>query len=133
MPEITPEDRIANLKKAPDAAQAVADDITRLDTEDPVPSHIQQRQPKSLQAQGDVDDLSDAIDDEEAATKVVTVDEGDLAELQDLAQKLDQAIVAGALRTGGLATITTGLNRVAKVPRALGAEPTTAFRGLWQT
>jgi len=83
------------LKKARDAAQAVVDEITRLDTEDPVPSRILQRQPKSLQAQGDVDDLSDAIDDEEAATKVVTVDEGDIAELQDLAQKLDQAIVRG--------------------------------------
>ena len=121
MPDITPQDRIANLKKARDAAQAVVDEITRLDTEDPVPSRILQRQPKSLQAQGDVDDLSDAIDDEEAATKVVTVDEGDIAELQDLAQKLDQAIVAGALRTGGLATITTVLNGVAKVRGVLGA------------
>src|SRR5260370_41716930 len=106
MPEITPQDRIANLKKARDAAQAVVDEITRLNTEDPVPSHIQQRHPKSLQAQGDVDDLSDASDDEEAAAKVVTVNEGDLAELQALAQKLDRKIVAAALGTGGLSTIT---------------------------
>src|SRR5258706_4184870 len=122
MPDITPQDRIANLKKALDAAQAVVDEITRLDTEDPVPSRILQRQPKSLQAQGDVDDLSDAIDDEEAATKVVTVDEGDIAELQDLAQKLDQAIVAGGPRKGGTATLTTPPHSVAQVRPVVWAQ-----------
>jgi hypothetical protein len=121
MPEIAAQDRIANLKKARDAAQAVVDEIVKMDTEDPLPSHIRERQPKSFQAQGDVDDLSDAIDDEEAATKVVTVDEGDLAELQTLAEKLDRAIVAGALRGAGLATLTTVLNGVAKVRGVLNA------------
>ena len=121
MPDISPQDRIGNLKAARAAAQAVVNEIARLDTVDPVPTNILQRQPKSLQAQGDVDDLSDAIDDEEAAAKVVTVDEAQVADLQTLAAQLDKAIVAAALRSGGLASMTTVLNGIAKVRGILNA------------
>jgi hypothetical protein len=121
MPDISPQDRIGNLKAARAAAQAVMNEIARLDTVDPVPTNIQRRQATSLQAQGDVNDLSHAIDDQEAAAKVVTVDEADLAQLQTLAAKLDKAIVASALRSGGLASITTVLNGVAKVRGILNA------------
>jgi hypothetical protein len=121
MPDISPQTRIGNLKAARAAAQAVVDEITRLDTVDPVPTNILLRQPKSLQAQGDVADLSDVIDDEEAAALVVTVDDAQLADLQTLAAKLDKAIVSAALRSGGLAAMTTVLNGVAQVRGILNA------------
>ena len=121
MPDVAAADRISKLKQARDAAQAVADRMIQLDNEDPVPSHMQQRLPKRLQAQGDVDDLSDVIDDEEAAAKVVTIDDASVADLQTLAARLDKASVTAALVSGGLATATTVLNDVAKVRGVLNA------------
>ena len=121
MPAITPHDRICNLKTARVAAQAVVDEIKQLNLEDADPAHILGRKPAKLQAQAAVDDLSDAIDNEGAATCVVTVNASDVTELGDLAGKLDKAIAKGALRQVGLATLTTVLNSIARVREVLDA------------
>lgn len=122
MPDVQPNDRIRRLTTARDAAQAVVDEMARLDQTDPFPPRVRDRQVVSLRAQGDVDDLSEAIENEDAATKVVALpDDAALAELQTLAASLDRAIVRNALAANGLATATTVLEGVAKVRGALDA------------
>lgn len=115
MPDVSPEDRIAQLSGARDAAQAVVDEITRRNTQDPIPSRIEQRRPNLLRARGQVRDLNRIVDNEEAATKVVTVDEADVDGLTALANKLDKAIAGSAFAVGGMAAITSILNAVAAV------------------
>jgi hypothetical protein len=115
MRDISPEDRIAQLSQARDAAQAVVDEITRRDTKDPIPSRIERRRPNLLRARGQVRDLNRIIDNEEAATKVVTVDEGDVDRLIALAKKLDKAIAGSAFAVSGIGAITSILNAVAAV------------------
>jgi hypothetical protein len=52
---------------------------------------------------------------------VVTVDDAQFADLQTLVAKLDKAIVSTALRSRGLAAMTTVLNCVAQARGILNA------------
>ena len=121
MPDVAAEDRISQLKKARDAAQAVIDEINKRNLSDPFPPRIEQRKVKLLEAVGDVRDLNGIIDDEEAATLVVSIDPGDVDALQALADKLDNAITGSILQTKGLAAITTVLGAVSRVRGNLDA------------
>lgn len=121
MPDVAAEDRIAQLKKARDAAQAIIDEIKKRNLADPFPQRVELRKEKLLEAVGDVRQLSDIIDDEEAAGLVVSVDPGDVDELQALADKLDNAITGSTLQVKGLATITTVLGAISSVRGKLDA------------
>ena len=121
MPSVVADDRIAQLKKARDAAQAIIDEIKKRNSSDPFPPRIELRKVKLLEAVGDVRDLSDIIDDEQAATLVVSVDPVDVDELQTLAEKLDDAITGSILQTKGLATIATVLTAISIVRDKLDA------------
>ena len=121
MPEIVAEDRIAQLKKARDAAQAIIDEIKKRNISDPFPPRKELRKVKLLEAVGDVRDLDNIIDDEQAATLVVSVDPDDVADLQTLAGKLDDAITGSILQTKGLTTITTVLGAISSVRDKLDA------------
>ena len=118
---IVADDRIAQLKKARDAAQAIIDEIKKRNISDPFPPRKELRKVKLLEAVGDVRDLDTIIDDEQAATLIVSVDPDDVAELQTLAGKLDDAITGSILQTKGLTTITTVLNAVSSVRDKLDA------------
>jgi hypothetical protein len=108
MPDVSTTDRIAQLTRARDAAQAVVDEITRRNTDDPNPSRIEQRRPNLLRARGQVRDLNRIIDNAEAATKVVAV-----------AERLDEAITGSAFAVAGMTGITSVLNAVAAVRETL--------------
>ncbi len=119
MHDVEATERIALLTKAQAAAQAVIDEIEARNIAHP-PSR-DMRRAVLLQARGQERDLGKIIEDEEAASLVVTIDESDVEELTGLAAVLDEAIKKDALQTKGLETIRATLETIASVRDQLDA------------
>lgn len=116
MPTVNRADRVKNLRKARAASTAVRDEIDRLDSD---PAALSSQMVKRSAARQRADNQIGKIDLELislAATGVlITLDPAMVAELDKLARKLDEAIVAGALLDIGLTTLKSVLDTVAHV------------------
>jgi len=110
-------ERMEGLQKARQAAQAVRDEIDRLNAGDPVASRQQEREPDRRRAIAQIRLLERVIDNLEAAGVGGDLDlnQASLAELDNLAGELDDAIRTSALVNVGLDTLGAVLTKAVRV------------------
>lgn len=116
---MTVEDRIARLRTALAAAQAVKAEIEQRNDSDINPFRTAQRQPVLQRANNVILDCQNSIRDLEASQEEIELDPGELEDLDALGDRLAKAIAANALLDVAMKSLTTVLDAVSGVQDAL--------------